>query len=95
MDSPDVPAFARTWPEDPGLLALVLAFDRGNYDKLRREGPIFVNQALERGDEQVAAHARELLSRIEPDPLGKKLFGIVFLLLALTIAAAYGGSIRP
>ena len=89
------PAFARDWPNDSELDQLVAAFVRGNYRAVRSEAPRVERSARERGDEIVAAKARELQERVKPDPMGKALLLIAFLLLALVTVAAYSGNIRP
>ncbi len=74
-----VPAFALGFPDDPTLTALVAAFDQGDYARVRREAPALVQQT-----ESVAVRkaARELLKRIEPDPLAVYLLAGAALLLA-------------
>jgi hypothetical protein len=74
-----VPAFALGFPDDPALAALVAAFDQGDYARVRREAPALVQQT-----ESVAVRkaARELLKRIEPDPIAVYLLAGAALLLA-------------
>jgi hypothetical protein len=75
---PEVPAFARTFPREPRLDALVAAFEAGDYARVRREAP-----ALDQDSEpaEVRAAARELRRRLDPDPLAAYLLGIAALLL--------------
>lgn len=74
----DRPAFARGFPEDPALEALVLAFEAGDLARVRREAP----ELAEKTDrEDVRAAARELRRRVDPDPLAVYLLGIAALLL--------------
>jgi hypothetical protein len=60
-----VPAFARSFPQDEALDALVAAFEAGDYARVRREAP-----ALARSTESDAVRraARELARRLDPDP---------------------------
>ena len=75
----DVPAFALGFPDDPTLTALVAAFEQGDYARVRREAPALVQQT-----ESVAVRkaARELLKRLEPDPIAVYLLAGAALLLA-------------
>jgi hypothetical protein len=76
------PAFARDFPEDPELDALVRAFDGGDYRKVREDAP---KLAAKTEDDKVRAAANELLRRIEPDPLARViLLGTLALLVALS-----------
>ena len=61
-----VPAFARSWPRDAGLDALVSAFEAGNYALVRREAPALAERT---GDDAVRRAARELRRRLDPDPV--------------------------
>jgi hypothetical protein len=65
-DQPQIPTFARGFPADPALDALVAAFEQGDYARVRREAP-----ALVQSTDSVAVRkaARELLKRLEPDPI--------------------------
>jgi hypothetical protein len=74
----DLPAFARAFPHDAALDALVLAFEHGDYARVRREAP-----ALARSTEsdEVRAAARELARRLDPDPLAVYLLGAAAALL--------------
>jgi hypothetical protein len=82
-----VPAFAQRFPRHPDLDALVDAFEQGNYARVRAEAPRLAAAAGSGGDEddasgeQVRLAARELLRRIEPDPLAAYLWGFAVLLL--------------
>ena len=61
-----LPAFARTWPRDPALDALVTAFEAGNYDLVRTEAPALAQRTE---DDSVRRAARELRRRLDPDPV--------------------------
>ncbi|APR83581.1 Hypothetical protein A7982_08930 [Minicystis rosea] len=74
----DRPAFARSFPDDPALAALVAAFEAGDYARVRREAPALAKRT-DRDD--VRAAARELRRRLDPDPLASYLLGIAALLL--------------
>jgi hypothetical protein len=75
---PEVPAFARGFPADPALDALVAAFEAGDYARVRREAP-----ALARATEsdEVRAAARELERRLRPDPIAAYLLAAAAALL--------------
>ena len=74
-----IPPFARDFPEDPELGALVDAFEAGDYWRVRREAPKLAARAH---DESVRAAARELCSRTGTDPLAK---GLLLLTLAILV----------
>jgi hypothetical protein len=61
-----VPAFARAWPQDPALAALVTAFEAGDYARVRRGAPALAKQTE---DPAVRRAARELRRRLDPDPV--------------------------
>ena len=65
------PAFARDFPSHPELDALVAAFSRGDYAKVREGAPKLVESTT---DEAVRKAAGILRERIEPDPASKLLF---------------------
>lgn len=79
--------FLDTLPDDPALASLAEAFEAGNYARVRDEAP---RLAVESEREDVRAAARELLTRIEPDPLMKYLLVLALLLLLGVTAFAYG-----
>jgi hypothetical protein len=83
VDERPLPAFARTFPRDPALDALVAAFDAGNYARVRREAPALA-KTTDRDDVRDAA--RELARRLDPDPLAVYLLGGATLLLAFLAA---------
>lgn len=78
------PAFAKEFPRHPELDALVEAFARGDYAKVREEAPRLVGNEAE--DDAVRQAARTLRERIEPDPTSKALFVIAAALLVLLSA---------
>jgi hypothetical protein len=73
-----VPTFAQRFPRDETLDALLVAFERGNYARVR-EGA----QKLAASTKLPAVReaAEELLRRLEPDPLARYLLGAASLLL--------------
>lgn len=77
---PEIPAFARSFPRDPDLDALVAAFEAGDYARVRREAPKLA-KSTDRDD--VRAAARELRRRLDPDPLAVFLLGIAAVLLVV------------
>ncbi|MEO7329619.1 MAG: hypothetical protein ABI193_13655 [Minicystis sp.] len=74
----DLPAFAQSFPHDPALDALVAAFEGGDYARVRREGPALA-KSTERPEVRTAA--RELVKRLDPDPIAVYLLGTAALLL--------------
>jgi hypothetical protein len=76
---PALPSFARDFPEHPGLAALVAAFVRGDYARVRAEAPKLAASSSE--PEGVRLAARTLLDRTKPDPLAVWLIVATGLLL--------------
>jgi hypothetical protein len=70
-----LPMFARGYPREPELDALVAAFEAGNYARVR-EGAQRLAESAER--DEVRRAARDLRKRVDPDPL------MIYLLLAAT-----------
>ena len=76
------PSFARSFPASPELDALVDAFARGDYARVRAEAPKLEKAA---DDDAVRAAARTLVDRTRPDPLAVRLLLLTgVLLLVLT-----------
>jgi hypothetical protein len=73
------PGFARGFPADPGLDALVVAFEEGDSARVRREAPALAKRT-DRAD--VRRAARELRKRVDPDPIAVYLLVGASLLLA-------------
>lgn len=73
------PAFARDFPRDPELDALVAAFARGDYRAVRERAPTLAAAAT---DERVRRACETLRARIEPDPASKLLLVFAAALLA-------------
>ncbi len=80
--------FLAELPDDPRIQRLAEAFEAGNYARVRSDAP-----ALLASDEseEVRQAARELLDRIQPDPLAKYLLAVSVLLFIAVVAFAYGG----
>lgn len=75
--------FLAELPPDPELARLARAFEDGNYAWVRRHAPLLAERTE---DEAVRAAARDLLRRLEPDPLAKYLLALsVLLLIGVTI----------
>jgi hypothetical protein len=72
------PPFAADFPRSPELDALLDAFVRGDYRRVRAEGP-----RLERSgpDESTKRAASILVERTQPDPLAVALLALAALLL--------------
>jgi|SRR5580658_3588193 hypothetical protein len=77
------PSFARSFPHDRELDALVEAFERGDYACVRAGAP---NLVLESGDEEVRRAARTLLERTKPDGLAVALLAIAAVFVGLVSA---------
>ena len=77
------PRFAKDFPRNPELDALVAAFARGDYATVREGAPKLASATT---DEAVRRAAETLRARIEPDPTSKALFLIAAALLVLLTA---------
>jgi hypothetical protein len=85
-DGRERPTFVLAFPSDPELDRLVKAFELGNYAHVREHGPALIAKSE---DAAVREAARELVRRIEPDPLVKILLAISVSLLLLLALWAY------
>lgn len=85
------PAFARDFPRDPELDALVSAFARGDHAAVRTGAPALAEKAEL---EEVKRAARLLRERIEPDPSSRLFFVLTAALLVFLMAwwATHDGS---
>lgn len=81
--TPPRPAFAAGFPQDPRLNALLVAFEKGNFAKVRSEAP---RLAEDTDDEAIRAAALELRSRIEPG----KVATLLWCIGAMLMVALYG-----
>ncbi len=61
-----VPAFAKDFPSDPALQRLVALFEQGNYAQVRKDGPALLKSTE---DPAIRSAVKDVLKRIEPDPL--------------------------
>lgn len=77
------PRFAKDFPRDPALDALVDAFARGDYATVRAGAPKLAEST---SDDAVKRAAQKLRERIEPDPASKVLFLIAATLLVFLAA---------
>jgi hypothetical protein len=77
------PRFASDFPRTPALDALVDAFARGDYARVRAEGQKLAESAQ---DENVRVAARTLVARTSPDPLAVWLIVLAGALLAVLSA---------
>jgi hypothetical protein len=84
--SADRPPFARDYPRDADLDALVDAFEAGNYALVHEQALPLARRAT---DPLVARAARDLRSRIEPDPLALRMLAGAAALLAFLVAWFY------
>jgi hypothetical protein len=60
------PLFLLAFPRDPELDALIIAFEEGDFARVRKEAPELARRST---DEAVRRAALELRQRIDPDPL--------------------------
>jgi hypothetical protein len=74
------PSFAAGFPVSPELDALVDAFARGDYARVRAEAPKLLRDA---DDDAVRAAVRTLVERTEPDPLAVRLLLLTTVLLVV------------
>ena len=82
------PHFLLSFPDDAELQKLVRAFEAGNYRAVRQLAPELIRTSE---DITVRAAARELMRRIEPDPLTKYLLGVALLLFVFVVWYTYQG----
>ena len=73
-----VPRFARAFPRDAALDALVAAFDAGDFARVRRDG---AKLAKEAESEEVRRAAATLVERTKGDPVAGLLVAIAAILL--------------
>ncbi|HWX73723.1 MAG TPA: hypothetical protein VNZ05_00355 [Solirubrobacteraceae bacterium] len=83
MTSERRPGFATDFPRDPALDALVDAFARGDYARVRAEGPKLAESAQ---DDAIRLAARTLVARTEADPLAVWLLVLAGALLVVLSA---------
>lgn len=83
LESWDFPSFARKFPRDEKLDALVIAFAMGDFKRVNDEAPALAKSTE---DEAVKRAALFLVERTRPDPAAKVFFGLTAALLVfLTI----------
>ncbi len=80
---PPSPPFALAFPRDPVLDALVDAFARGDFGRVRADAPGVIAAAA---SPEVRAAAEELVARTRPDPLAKWFFALAAALLVFLSA---------
>jgi len=72
------PSFARDFPRDEELDALVRAFEAGDFARVRALAPALAKSAQ---DPEVKRAAELLRARIEPDPLARAILLVTAILL--------------
>jgi hypothetical protein len=85
------PLFARDFPRAPALDALVGAFARGDYARVRAEGPKLAESAQE---PDVRRAALTLVAHTKPDPLATWLLALTGALL-ITLSAYWIANGKP
>jgi hypothetical protein len=83
---PRIPRFAREFPHAHELDALVDAFARGDYARVRADAPALASH----DDPAVRDAARTLVDRTKPDPLVLILLGIAATLFVVIAAWSIG-----
>lgn len=84
----DRPPFARDYPADPRLDRLLALLSRGNHRAVRAGADALLGDE----DPAVVAAAKDLQSRLAPDPLAPVLLGATAVLLAALVLFALGRS---
>lgn len=74
------PSFARGFPSTPALDGLVEAFERGDYARVRADGPRVAESAQ---DGDVRRAVQTLIARTKPDPLAVWLLALAGVLLVV------------
>jgi hypothetical protein len=80
------PAFLLEFPEDPELEPLILAFEAGDFLKVRRDAPRLAQRTH---DAAVRKAALELRSRTDPDPLLVTMLALTLALFAFLVIWVY------
>ena len=80
------PQFLLAFPEDPELERLIVAFESGDFARVRRDAPALAERAR---DPEIRDAALELRRRIDPDPLVRYLLIASVILLAVLVLHAY------
>ncbi|HEY4102361.1 MAG TPA: hypothetical protein VGM44_00655 [Polyangiaceae bacterium] len=91
-DGRERPHFVLDFPDDAELQRLVRAFEAGDYATVRRFAPRLAETTE---NPVVAAAARELRKRIDPDPLMKYLLWVALALFAFVVWYTYQNHARP
>ncbi|HEX3776673.1 MAG TPA: hypothetical protein VHV51_19505 [Polyangiaceae bacterium] len=86
------PHFVLDFPDDPELQRLVRAFEAGDYATVRSGAPRLAETTE---NPTVAAAARELRKRIDPDPLMKYLLCVALALFVFVVWYTYQNHARP
>lgn len=87
----DWPAFARSFPSHPDVDELVAAFEEGNYARVRERAQKLLERTRKGAEDapddatrdEVRRAARELLRRIDPDPIAAYMLIAAAVLLAV------------
>lgn len=86
VDGRERPRFLLSFPEDPELERLMVAFERGDYATVRTDAPLLAERTE---SEAVRDAALELRRRLEPDPLLRYLILAAVVLLLVLVLHAY------
>lgn len=78
MSETGLPSFAGDYPDDPELRDIARAYERGDFRGVRAEGAKLLSK---NPSPEVAAAARDLVSRTKPDTLSVAIVAMTALLL--------------
>lgn len=88
-DGRERPAFIFSYPDDPDLAKLTAAFERGDFRTVGHGAKSLAESAT---NPEVKAAARDLLLRIQPDPLVRSFWFIAVVVFTFLVAWSYSQS---
>lgn len=88
-DGRERPRFIFTYPDDPELSQLTAAFERGDFRSVGAGAKVLAENAT---DPEVRAAARDLLLRIQPDPLVRMFWLVAVMVFTFLVVWSYSQS---
>jgi len=85
-DGRERPRFIFTYPDDPELSTLTAAFERGDFRSVGAGAKVLAENAP---DPEVRAAARDLLLRIQPEPLVRAFWFIAVSVFTFLVVWSY------